>query len=307
MMTTPSHFQACLIQDVCELLLNAPHLVMRYPTSSIWGLAPVPIGSSFWYAMSIEGCARVAVRKRPWIYAEGVPDLKELADALASRFKHAEPKGQVGQYLFTLGEQFGPCGRLCLLAHATEENFPWILSSAKPVPSAAECLMDPQEWRENCSLAKRDQELLVHGGSLPGAPDLSTFLTPCLIGIEPETLLVLAVRERLKASLLDAIERERMRLDVLARCWSAGSPHPYAIPEWMDDPSNENAIESLLDGCVAEYLDSRPEPRRETTGPVAEDPVLAPRPRRPTAVPHIQLVRPLGAPGLGGGMPGPGI
>lgn len=291
-----SHLQACLIQDVFQLLLNAPGLLLRGPTSSVWGLVPVPIGSSVWFAISVDGCARIVVRKRPWAYSTGVPDLNELASAIAARFKHAEPKESIGQFLFSLDEQLGPCGKACILAHATEENFPWVLPVAKPVLATAALVMDPHSWKDLCELTDGDSRKLVSGGSLPAAAGLKTFFNPYVRGLVTESLLTHAGRERFTATLLDAVDHERLRLDVLARSWCAQSPHPYAIPDWLSDVSIENQIDAYIDSVVADIVaevqDRRSASEAEgSTGLDVLPTPQAPRPRRPSLVPHIQPVR----------------
>ena len=294
MMNTPADLQACLIQDVHQLLLHAPSTLMRVPTSLYWGLAPQTIGTSIWYAISVAGCARIAVRKRPWVYRRGVPDLIGLAATLAARFKHAEPKDRVGQYLFALDDSAGPCGKSCILAHATEENFPWILGGSKPVPTSEEPVVDPHEWARLCYLTMDDHQALVVGGSLPAPADLKSLLQVSLRGFMLGSLATTEGRARVKALLVEDMGRERRRLEILARSWVSPSQNPYVVPSWLDEGVVDSQLDEFLSGWAVDMTHADPSSSfRHPTHEAPEPPMPLEKPRRPTVVPAIQPPRPL--------------
>lgn len=293
-MTTPADLQACLVQDVHQLLLHAPSILLRVPTSLHWGLAPQPIGSSIWYAISVEGCARIALRRRPWVYQRGIPDLSALAASIAARFKHAEPKDRVGQYLFALDESLGPCGKSCLLAHATDENFPWVLPSEKPTPNSTIPAIDPQEWARLCSLSMEDHGLLVSGGSLPAANDLKNLLVSGLSGFDMRSLRTEEGRSRLRILLEEVIDRERRRLHVLANGWISKSPNPYEIPAWLEAGGADAQLDQFIASCTADMQSASPPlGLQRTSGDSEAAPAPQEKPRRPTVVPIVQPPRPL--------------
>ncbi len=293
-MSTPADLQACLVQDVHQLLLHAPSTLMRLPTSLYWGLAPQLIGSTVWYAISVEGCARIALRKRPWVYQRGVPDLASLAATIAARFKHVEPKDRVGQYLFALDESLGPCGQSCILAHATEENFPWVLPSEKPVPTSTVPAIDPQEWERLCSLSMEDQQSFVTGGALPAGPDLKSLLLSGLNGFEMSSLRTDEGRTRLKIMLQEVVSRERRRLQILASSWISKSPNPYFVPAWMEEGATETQLEHFIASCSAEMqANARPLAFHRTSDDAQGKTTPQEKPRRPTVVPIVQPPRPL--------------
>src|SRR5208282_2709857 len=119
--------------DIVALIRLRPGALLRLPTSLCWGLALTRLGTALWVAISITGCARIAVHRRPWVHARAHPDFAQLAGLLAARFPHAEPREAPGSFLYALDEAAGPCGRAVILAQASAERFPWLIAgTAQP-------------------------------------------------------------------------------------------------------------------------------------------------------------------------------
>ena len=285
-----------LMHDIIALITVSPGALLRLPTSPWWGLALTRLGSAWWVAISIAGCARIAVHHRPWLHASARPDLGRLAAQLAAHFPHAEPREAPGAFLYALEESYGACGRAVILAQASAERYPWIAGGqAQVLPAVtAAAALDAVRAQEDGELAGPGAwapDDLISGGALPAPPDPFGFLADLLARWDPNLATSADGCSRLRAALRMRCAQERQRLGVLRQAWPAErGENPYAEPPWLADGHDEQVIERALTG-LGESVTAA------TTvalgGPQQPPGELAAARRRPQTLPPIQPPEPL--------------
>lgn len=275
----PLELDAFAAQDALEITWGAPTEAWWQPGKPAWGLALVSTGKSSWVAVSPLGLVLLARSLRPWHYhGPHRPNLAAVADRLAAALRHAEPEGET-RHLFALPDGYGQCGAAVLLAHQSDENFPWI-GRIKPTVAAAPEISEAL-WANPPRTPMREN--IRAGSGMPSVADAATFLgeidrlrrrvPPAAGESDADT----------RRSLAQAIGDERERLAVLRQLYPGLAADPrFQDQAWMHEP--HLTVDRFLSEPAARSV---PTPKAEAAPATSTTPPASPvlPPRRPTEVP----------------------